>query len=365
MKRLVIEEIERLPSYIPGKPIEEVQREYGISEVIKLASNENPLGPSPRAISAINSALSNLNRYPDSAGYHLKEKLADKFKVKMKNIVLGNGSDEVLQMVIRTFILAGDEVIMAMPTFAFYEIVVGAARGKVIQVPLKNFAYNLDLMKEKITSKTKVIILTNPHSPTGTIIEKREFERFLDALPEDVVLTLDEAYAEFVQNKNFPDSLRYLDSGKRIIILRTFSKIYGLAGLRIGYGIGNPELISYLEKIREPFNTSSLAQVGALAALDDEEHLERTKRNNREGLQYLYTELDRLGLEYLPTEANFFLVNVRRNCQSVFHSLLKSGIIVRPMDSYGLNEFIRISAGLPEENRRFIQALEKVIKNSG
>jgi histidinol-phosphate aminotransferase len=362
MKRLVGEEIERLPSYIPGKPIEEVQREYGIMDVVKLASNENPLGPSPRAIAAINSALSNLNRYPDSGGYYLKEKLAAKLKVKTENIVLGNGSDEVLEMIIRTFLIAGGEVMMGTPTFAFYEIVVGAARGKAIQIPLKNFTYNLDLMKGRMTPRTKIIILTNPNSPTGTIIKKRDFDQFLNAIPGDVIVVVDEAYGEYVESEDFPDSLAYMNSGKKIIILRTFSKIYGLAGLRIGYGIGNSELISYLEKIREPFNTNSLAQVGALAALDDEEHVERTRRNNREGLQYLYTEIDRLGLGYLPTEANFFLVNVKRNCQEVFHALLKDGVIVRPMDSYGLNEYIRVTVGLPEENRRFIEALKRAVE---
>lgn len=365
MKRLVVEEIERLPSYVPGKPIEEVQREYGISDVIKLASNENPLGPSPRAIAAINSVLSQLNRYPDSGGYYLKKKLAAKFKVKTENIVLGNGSDEILQLIVRTFLITGDEVMMGTPTFAFYEIVVGAARGKVIQIPLKNFSYNLALMKERMTPRTKIIILTNPNSPTGTIIRRKDFERFLNALPEDVILAVDEAYGEFVQSRDFPDSLRYLNLGKRIIVLRTFSKIYGLAGLRIGYGISDEKLISYLEKIREPFNTSSLAQAGALAALDDEEHVERTRRNNLVGLQYLYAELDRLGMGYLPTEANFFLVNVKRNCQQVFQSLLKQGIIVRPMDSYGLNEYIRVTVGLPEENVKFVQGLERVMKDSG
>jgi histidinol-phosphate aminotransferase len=361
MKRLVSEEIEKLPSYIPGKPIEEVQREYGIKDVVKLASNENPLGPSPRAIAAITSALLALNRYPDSGGYYLKEKLAAKLKVKEENIILGNGSDEVLQMVVRTFLIPGDEVIMGDPTFAFYQIVVGAARGRLVPVPLKNFDYDLALMREKVTTATKIIIITNPNSPTGTIIRKKDFDWLLTSLPEHVMVVVDEAYGEYVQSGDFPDSLKYLNSGKKIIILRTFSKIYGLAGLRIGYGISDEQMINYLEKIREPFNTSSLAQVGALAALDDEEHVEKSKKNNQDGLQYLYAALNRLGLEYLPTEANFFLVNVKKDAQVIFQSLLREGIIVRPMDSYGLKEYVRVTVGLPEENRRFIQALEKVL----
>jgi histidinol-phosphate aminotransferase len=364
MKRLVVEEIERLPAYIPGKPIEEVQREFGIADVVKLASNENPLGPSPKAIAAITSSLSHLNRYPDSGGYYLKEKLAAKRNVTMDNIILGNGSDEVLQMIVRTFLFPGEEVIMGTPTFAFYEIVVGAARGRAVLVPLKNFTYDLALMRGKVTPATKIVIITNPNSPTGTMIGKRDFDGFLNAIPDDVIVVVDEAYAEYVESDDFPDAHRYLDSGKNIIILRTFSKIYGLAGLRIGYGISSGKLISYLEKTREPFNTNSLAQAGALAALDDEEHLEKTRRNNREGMCYLYGELGRLGLEYLPAEANFFLVNVKGDCQRVHQALLGEGVIIRPMDSYGLNEYIRVTVGLPEENKRFIQALEKVIKDS-
>lgn len=362
MKRLVAEEIERLPSYIPGKPIEEVQREYGIQDVIKLASNENPLGPSPRAIEALTSALSKINRYPDSAGYYLKEKLAAKLGLQIQNIILGNGSDEVFNMIVRTFLEAGDEVILGTPGFTFYEIAVTAAKGRIEKVPLKNFFYDLESMIKKINPKTKIIILTNPHSPTGTIIKKKEFEEFFRSLPDYVILILDEAYLEFVQSKDFPDSLHYLDSGKNIIVLRTFSKVYGLAGLRIGYGISNVELIRYLEKVREPFNTSLLAQVGAVAALDDEEHLRRTRINNQEGLRYLYTELDDLGLKYLPTEANFFLINLERDCQKIYKFLLKEGVIVRPMDSYGLNKYIRVSVGLPEENRKFIEALKKALK---
>jgi len=362
MKRLVVEEIEKLPAYIPGKPIEEVQREFGIADVVKLASNENPLGPSPKAIAAITSSLSNLNRYPDSGGYYLKKKLAAKRNVKMENIILGNGSDEVLQMIVRTFLSPGEEVIMGTPTFAFYEIVVGAARGRAVLVPLKNFAYDLDLMREKVTPATKIVIITNPNSPTGTMIGKRDFDGFLNAIPDDVIVVVDEAYAEYVQSDDFPDTRSYLNAGKNMIILRTFSKIYGLAGLRIGYGISSGKLISYLEKVREPFNTNSLAQAGALAALDDEEHLEKTRRNNREGLRYLYGELGHLGLEYLPTEANFFLVNVKRDCQRVHQALLGEGVIIRPMDSYGLDEYIRVTVGLPEENRKFVEALEKVLK---
>jgi len=362
MKRLVIEEIERLPSYTPGKPIEEVQREYGIKNVVKLASNENPIGPSPKAIGAITSALSQLNRYPDSEGFYLKEKIASKLKVKKNNIILGNGSDEVLQMIVRTFLFHGGEVIMGDPTFAFYRIIVGAARGKAVLVPLKNFVYDLEQMREKVNTITKIIILTNPNNPTGTIIRKKDFNWFLKSIPEDVIVAVDEAYGEYVQSRDFPDVLEYLNSGKKVMVLRTFSKIYGLAGLRIGYGIGDSQLISYLEKIREPFNTNSLAQIGALAALDDEEHVEKSRRNNQEGLRYLSTELNRLGVDCLPTEANFFLLNVKMDAQAVYQSLLKDGIIVRPMDSYGLKKYIRVTVGLPEENERFVQSLGKVLK---
>jgi len=363
MKRLIKESIERLSIYQPGKPIEELEREYGIKGAIKLASNENPLGSSPKAEEAIRAALNNINRYPDASGFYLKEKLSHKLGVRSDTIFLGNGSDEIIQLITQTFLLPGEEVIMGDPTFSFYQMVVTAAGGKEVMVPLKNFSYDLSFMADHITAQTKLVFINTPLNPTGTIVKKEDFERFLKRIPPDVILVLDEAYGEYVTDKSFPNSLNYLGKRKKIFILRTFSKIYGLAGLRIGYGIAQSALINCLNKIKVPFNTNSLAQAAALAALDDEEHLKRSLANNREGLAYLYGELNKLGIEYLPTQANFFLIKIGKNARSVYKSLLKEGVIVRALAGYGLHHYLRVSVGLPSENEKFIKALKGVISH--
>ncbi len=361
MKRLVKENIEKIGTYQPGKPIEELKREYGIKEVVKLASNENPLGPSPKAVEAIIASVNSINRYPDSHGFYLKEKLSQKSGVKSDSIFLGNGSDEIIQLITQAFLLPGEEVIMGDPTFSFYQIVVVTAGGKEVMVPLKNFSYDLPSMADRITSQTKLIFINTPLNPTGTIVKKKDFEDFLKQVPSDVILVLDEAYGEYATDEFFPNFLNYLGSGKKIFILRTFSKIYGLAGLRIGYGIAQSYLVSCLNKIKGPFNTNSLAQAAALAALDDEEHLEKSLANNQNGLTYLYSELNKLEIEYLPTQANFFLIKIGENAPGVYESLLKEGIIVRNMAGYGLQHYLRISVGLPAENEKFIKALKEVV----
>jgi len=363
MKQLIKKSIEQLDTYKPGKPIEELEREYGIKGAIKLASNENPLGPSPKAVEAVSAALTNINRYPDTNGFYLKEGLSRKLGVKSDTIFLGNGSDEIIQLVTQAFLMPGEEAIMGDPTFSFYQLVVTAAGGKEVMVPLKGFSYDLSSMADCINPQTKLIFINNPLNPTGTIIKREDFERFLELVPPDVILVIDEAYGEYASCESFPDTLKYLEKGKCIFILRTFSKIYGLAGLRIGYGIAQSQLIDCLNKIKGPFNTNSLAQAAALAALDDEEHLKRSLANNREGLAYLYSELSKLGVEYLPTEANFFLIKIGKNAHSVYEGLLQEGIIVRTMAGYGLHQYVRVSVGLPSENEKFIKALGKVISH--
>jgi len=363
MKRLIKESIEKLNIYQPGKPVEELEREYGIKGAIKLASNENPLGSSPKAEEAIRATLNNINRYPDANGFYLKEKLSHKLGVGSDAIFLGNGSDEIIQLITQAFLLPGEEVIMGYHAFSFYQMVVKVAGGKEVMVPLKNFSYDLPSMADQITDQTKLIFINTPLNPTGTIVKKEDFENFLKRISPDVILVLDEAYGEYVTDKSFPNSLKYLDGRGKIFILRTFSKIYGLAGLRIGYGISHPDLISCLNKIKVPFNTNSLAQAAALAALDDEEHLRRSIANNQEGLNYLYGELKRLGIEYLPTQANFFLVKIGENALNVYESLLKEGVIVRALVGYGLQNYLRVSVGLPSENEKFIKALKKVISH--
>ena len=348
-------------AYQPGKPIEELEREYGVKGAIKLASNENPLGPSPKAVEAIRTALSKMNRYPDANGFYLKEKLSHKLGVKSDNIFLGNGSDEIIQLIAQAFLLPGEEAIMGDPAFSFYQMVVTAAGGKEVKVPLKDLSYDLSSMAAYINEKTKLIFINTPLNPTGTIIKKEDFEKFLEQIPSDVILVLDEAYAEYVADESFPNSLEYLDKRGGIFILRTFSKIYGLAGLRIGYGIAQSQLISCLNKIKGPFNTNALAQAAALAALDDEDHLKRSLANNQEGLTYLYGELSKMGIEHLPTQANFFLVKIGENARAIYEALLQEGVIVRAMTGYGLQHYLRVSVGLPSENERFIKTLRKVM----
>jgi len=361
MKRLAKESIDRIDPYQPGKPLEELEREYGIKGAVKLASNENPLGPSPKAVEAIVVALNGIHRYPDTNGFYLKEKLSRKLGVGSNTIILGNGSDEIIQLIAHAFLLPGEEAIMGDPTFSFYQMVVTAAEGKEVLVPLKNFSYDLPAMADRITSRTKLIFVNNPINPTGTIVKKGDLESFLKLIPSDVILVLDEAYREYVTDPSFPNSLDYLENEKKVIILRTFSKIYGLAGLRIGYGIADTQLIGCLNKIKGPFNTSSLAQTAALNALDDENHLKTTLANNQEGLSYLYGELNALGVEYLPTQANYFLIKIGENAMNVYEALMHEGVIVRTMEGYGLHHYLRVSVGLASENEKFIKALRNIM----
>ena len=359
LKKLVSEEIEALVPYPPGKPIEEVERELGIKGSIKLASNENPLGPSPKAVDAVTNALKNLNRYPDGGCYYLKEKLANRLDVKPENIIIGNGSNEIIELVVRTFLRPGEEAVMGNPSFAVYPLAVPASGGKAVLVPLKNLTHDLDAMADAITEKTKIVFIANPNNPTGTMNTKAQLDKFIGRLPDDIILVLDEAYYEFVTSKDFPNSFEYLKEGKNVVILRTFSKIYGLAGLRVGYGIASERLNFYMNKVRQPFNVNSLAQIAAMAALNDDEHIKKSQKNNREGLDYLFKELKAIGFECVPTQANFFLIKVGRG-KEIYEALLRQGVIVRPMASYGLGEYIRVTVGLPEENKRFVEAIKQV-----
>jgi histidinol-phosphate aminotransferase len=346
-----------LTPYQPGKPIEEVEREYGISTSVKIASNENPLGPSPKAIAAITAALPQLNLYPDGDAFYLKKRMAEKFGLDRSRLIIGNGSNELIEMIVRTFLRVGESIVAAEHAFAIYHLCVHAAGGHTISVPHKGFAFDLDAMAGAITSDTRIIFLDNPNNPTGTIYTRANWEAFLEKVPHDVVIVVDEAYFEFVEDANYPNSLDYHSAERLLITLRTFSKICGLAGVRVGYGISSPEVIDALNRIRQPFNVNALAQVGALAALDDADHIRRTQENNRHGLVYLRRELDRLGLRYAPSWGNFLLVKVGAG---VSQQLLPQGIIIRPMEGYGYPGYARVSVGLPEENERFITAMEKL-----
>jgi len=355
---LVKPHIRDLAPYVPGKPIEELERELGISDSIKLASNENPLGPSPKAVAAMREAAGRIHRYPDGACFALRAKLAERLGVAGDQLVFGTGADEILELIAKTLIGPGDEVVYAWPSFAMYPIVVKGMGAQGVPVPLtEDFVHDLDAMAAAVTSRTRVVMVCNPNNPTGTSVGAEEFDRFVARLPENVVLAVDEAYFEFARRSDFPDVISLLSRRPGTIVLRTFSKVYGLAGIRIGYGICDPELASYLERARHPFNVNSLAEVGALAALDDEEHARRTIELNTAGIEYLREELGRLGIETWPSEANFILA---RTGAEVFDALLARGVIVRPMAGFGLTEHVRISIGLPEENERLIKTLAEI-----
>jgi len=349
-----------LVPYQPGKPIEEVEREYGISDSIKLASNENPLGPSPRAVAALAAALTDVHRYPDGSGFYLKEKLAAKLGVAADQIALGNGSNEILELLARSFLRPGDDAVMSEQAFVVYASVVQAAAGIPRAVPLKDFTHDLEALAGAVRKSTRLVFLGNPNNPTGTIYRRDAFERFLARLPRDVVVVADDAYAEYVEDPEYPRTLEYLKPDRLLVTLRTFSKIYGLAGLRIGYGVGPADVMETLERIRQPFNVNALAQVAALAALDDDEHVERSRKTNREGMLFLEHEFRRLALSFVPSQANFVLVRVGDGV-GVCERLLRQGVIVRPMGGYGFAEHVRVTVGTAEENRRFAGALEKAL----
>lgn len=360
MGQLARKNILGITPYKPGKPIEEVQRELGLREVIKLASNENPLGPSPKAIGAIRKALNGLNRYPDGSCFYLKQKLARRLGLDESNLIIGNGSDEIMVLALRAFVDEGDEVVVARPTFLIYELQSKVCGANVRTVPLKDFRYDLPAMSRAVTERTKLVFIANPDNPTGSYVTKKEAEDFMDGLPEDAIVFFDEAYFELVEAEDYPKTLKYLNN-KNVIITRTFSKAYGLSGLRVGYGMARPEFISYLDRVREPFNVNSLAQAGAMAALDDDRHLERTRRAIREGKLFLYGVFDKLGLFYIKSAANFILTRVE-DAANVSNKLLQKGIIVRHMKPWGLDDFIRVTIGTTDENRRFAKALRGIIK---
>jgi histidinol-phosphate aminotransferase len=355
------EYISAIKPYEPGKPLEELERELGISNSVKLASNENPLGPSPLAVQAMEKAMGTLHRYPDGAAYELNEKLARHLNVPRDTIILGNGSDEIIGMLTRALLQPGDEAVLPKPSFLMYDITIRSSAATPVYVPLNNLAIDLDRMAESVTDKTRLMFVNNPNNPTGTMITRSEFEAFLKKIPSGVIVVMDEAYVEFARDQRCASGLDYLYAAVPVVTLRTFSKAYGLAGLRVGYGVMPEPLQELLNRIRQPFNVSSLAQIAAMNALDDTEFLKRTLQVVHEGLDYLYGELDRMGLTYFPTQANFFLIDVKRNAADVFQRMLRQGVIVRSMVSYGFPRYIRINAGLPEENERFIKALKAVL----
>ena len=353
--------IAHIAPYQPGKPIDELKRELGLSDVVKLASNENPLGCSPHAKAAIQQAIEDVGRYPDGNGFALKQQISQQFAVDMSQVTLGNGSNDILELVARTFVAAGDEVVYSKHAFAVYALVTQSVGAVGVEVPALNYGHDLNAMSKAVTAKTKVIFIANPNNPTGTWFEEDSFTQFMQQIPAQVLVVLDEAYVEyFPQNFN---SLKFLSQYPNLLISRTMSKAYGLASLRVGFGMASSEVTNLLNRVRQPFNVSSFALAAAVAALQDTQFIEQSRELNTKGMAQLEKGFTELGLDWIPSRANFIAVNVQRNGAQVFEALLKQGVIVRPVGGgYGMPNHIRVSIGLPEENSRFLHALEQVLR---
>ena len=352
--------LENLVAYDPGKPIEETARELGLdpSSIIKMASNENPLGPSPKAVEAMREAATGVNIYPDGGGYKLRTAIAEKFDLGRENIVLGNGSNEIIELIGHGFLKPGDNVIAAEHAFVVYKLMATLFGAETIEVPDPGFVHDLDAMADAITPQTRKVFIANPNNPTGTLVGEDEIARFMDRVPDHVMVIFDEAYYEFLHEP--PNTMQYVRDGRNVVIMRTFSKIQGLAGLRIGYGVTTPEIAEVLHKCRQPFNVNAMAQAGAIAGLLDDEHQQRTRDLNDEGLEYLQGAFEEMGLEFVPSYANFVLVNVGDG-DAVFKAMLKQGVIIRAMRGYKLPDWVRISVGTKEQNARCVDTLKTVL----
>ncbi len=346
-----------LQPYQPGKPIEELEREYGVRNAIKLASNENPLGPSPKALAAAQSALADNARYPDGAGTLLKAALAKHLRVRPAQVTLGNGSNDILELAARTFVSAGDEVIFSQYAFAVYPIVTQAVGGVPVVTPAREWGHDLDAMVRAVTARTKLIFIANPNNPTGTWFDARALTAFLDAVPARVIVVLDEAYFEYVRVADYPDGVSLLARYPNLVVTRTFSKIYGLAGLRLGYGVSSEVIADLFNRVRQPFNVNSLAQAAGAAALEDTAHLARSREVNDAGLRFLTQAFSDMRLAHISSVGNFISVRVGANAAEIYDALLRQGVIVRPVASYAMPEYLRVTVGLTAENERFIAAL--------
>lgn len=354
--------IQAIHPYEPGKPIKELEREMGLRNIIKLASNENPLGPSPKAMKAVRKEIADLNLYPEGSCHYLIERLSQEIGMPKSCLVAGNGSNEIIELLARGFLKEGDEVLSSDCSFLVYPILSQVCGAKYVSAPMKDHRYDLKALADAITEKTKLIFIANPNNPTGTYVTRQEVEAFLARVPSHAVVCFDEAYVDFVDAKDFPRTLDYIKANKQnIVALRTFSKAYGLAGLRVGYGVGSPEMIGYLHKIRQPFNVNSLAQTAAAAALTDKAFLKRTQRLVTDGRKFLMRELQKLGLKPVPSQANFILVDLKCDANEAFQWLLKQGMIVRSMKAYALPTSIRITVGRRDQNVKLCRLLKKFL----
>lgn len=368
MKLKIPENIKEIIPYPPGKPIDELEREYGVTDSIKLASNENPLGPSPLAVQAMQSSLVGLHRYPDGSGYYLIRALSARLGVEPEQLVLGNGSNEIIEFLVKGFVENNDEVITSHPSFLMYQKFVQVRGGTNHVVPLKGMEHDLDGIKEAVSDKTRLIFIDNPNNPTATIIHPEVLSVFLDALPDHVIVVLDEAYIDFVHPAMRPDIKKLIINREHrcgVVSLRTFSKAYGLAGIRVGFGIMDSFIAGCLHKVRQPFNINQLALSGALAALDDHEFYQKTMTLVDQGKHYLMEEVEKLGCRSYPSQTNFFLIDVRGDATILFESMLRKGVIIRSMKAYGFPQFIRINIGTEQENSRFLDALKDSLTECG
>ncbi|GMR03851.1 MAG: histidinol-phosphate transaminase [Gammaproteobacteria bacterium] len=350
-----------LQPYQPGKSIEELECEYGIRDAVKLASNENPLGASPRAITAARETLNDAMRYPDGNGSYLKTALASKLGIATNQITLGNGSNDILELVTRAFVSPDNEVIYSEHAFAVYPIVTRAVGACAVVTKARNWGHDLQAMRKSVTARTRVVFIANPNNPTGTWLPVDELEEFISGLPDHVLIVVDEAYFEYVQEPGYSDTVKWVGRFPNLLVTRTFSKIHGLAGLRIGYGIAGPALTNVLNRVRQPFNVNSVALAAARAALDDQRHVERSMQLNRDGMRQLTEAFDAMGLGYIPSAGNFVCLDMGRPAGPVYQALLIHGVIVRPVANYGMPNHLRVTVGLPEENGRFIGALKKIL----
>jgi len=351
----------KIKPYVPGKPIDEVKRELGLDSVIKLASNENPYPPSPKVLAAMAKAGREINRYPDGGCFVLRRALAKKLNIDDDHLIFGNGSDEIIVLAVKAFAAKGDDIIIAKPSFLIYEIASILSGARLHQVPLKEFRYDLEAMKAKINARTRIIFIGNPDNPAGTYVTQRQVENFLRGVPKSTLVFFDEAYFEYVQAKDYPDTLNLMKKYPNVMTIRTFSKMYGLAGLRVGYGIANREIIDILNRLREPFNVNSMAQAAAVAVLGDEAYYRRIAKEVNEQRQYLYRSFENRGISYEISFTNFILVHVGGDSSQVARDLLKRGVIIRDMAVWGLKGYIRVSIGNASENKRFIKSLGEIL----
>jgi len=364
---LAVKGVQALSPYQPGKPIEELARELGLNpaEIIKLASNENPLGPSEKALAAARKALEELCLYPDGNGFELKQALANRFGVGMDQITLGNGSNDVLEVIARCFADTDSEVVFSQYAFAVYPIVTQAIGAKGVPVPAKEWGHDLDAMAAAVNDRTKLVFVANPNNPTGTVHTARAIEAFLDNIPERVLVVLDEAYCEYLTGDEYPDGIKLLERYPNLIVCRTFSKAWGLAALRVGYAISSPAIADILNRVRQPFNVDSVALAAATAVLQDEAYLNRSREVNEAGLRQLSEAFELIGLPYIPSAGNFIAVEVGDQALGIYQALLSHGVIVRPVAGYGMPRHLRVSVGLPEENQRFLDALSQSLAAAG